>query len=426
MGPTRTITAYERCDIRPGYGGLSGDEYDALVSYATESKDGWRYLSVARGTVHAGGCAGVIVFEDTCLEILPGIGTDGRIRDNSPPRDGLDGERREALVGMVSRSLGLRVRTIRRTSASHADTSLLEAFIGLFADQAEELISDGVRRGYSQREGNLRCLKGRVLHRIDSRINASDRSRVYVRHTVFTPDCPENRLIRTCAERLLRVSTENRLRLGRICEALEFVGTSADVESDFASCDTGREAGRYRAILDMCRVFLSGHSYVPLAGSRIELSLMFDVGQLFEDTVTGLCLDEGRRRGIPVRTNRTIGRTERLYGAARMEPDVIVDCNGGRVILDAKWKDADEPASGDLYQMFAYSIGYGGGRAVLVYPTLHRGHVESKEHVLDDGRRLALDLVTLPLSGLTGSNPPRILDAAMPMPPERTRQSMKS
>lgn len=67
--------------------------------------------------------------------------------------------------------------------------------------------------------------------------------------------------------------------------------------------------------------------------------------------------------------------TRRMF---QLRPDFIVECEGERFVVDAKWKLIDSAgvesnyglAQADFYQLFAYGQRYlqGRGRMMLVYP----------------------------------------------------------
>src|SRR5262249_11876948 len=62
-------------------------------------------------------------------------------------------------------------------------------------------------------------------------------------------------------------------------------------------------------------------------------------------------------------------------GVLRLEPDILVEGPGVRLVMDTKWKllalgrrGRGGVAEGDLYQLYAYTRRYGSQRSVLLYP----------------------------------------------------------
>jgi 5-methylcytosine-specific restriction enzyme subunit McrC len=62
-------------------------------------------------------------------------------------------------------------------------------------------------------------------------------------------------------------------------------------------------------------------------------------------------------------------------GVLRLEPDILVEAAGKRLVMDTKWKllapgkrGRGGVAEADLYQLYAYTRRYGCTRSVLLYP----------------------------------------------------------
>ena len=298
---------------------------------------------------------GAVSFGDgTVLEVLPKA---GRSQDES-----------RALLEEMVRTAYSKPKNFDRLLSGRVSGSVLEFFVGMFCREAEAVIGRGVARGYSAREENLRRLRGRIVFPEDARRNCADRSRVYVRHSVYQDDRPENRVVLAAARLLLRSSRDpdNRRSLSLIASSFFEASPSADPRADLSRCSRDRSVQHYGNLLDMCAVVLDG-SHSLYSGDHVSISLLFDMDVLFERWVTHWV-----RRNYPEASVSAQDRGKRLFGEFDLRPDIVVRDGGRTYILDAKWKVLEEGrrvSRGDAYQMFAYMSKYEGcSEAFLVYP----------------------------------------------------------
>ncbi len=329
---------------------------EKMVSLYSSCKDYFE-LSYWNGSmsVQATKFAGTVVFGDgDVIEVLPKI-------DCSQ-------EAAKALLEKMIRTVYSRPWHMERSVSGTVNESLLEYFIRMFCMEAEALVRRGISHGYSRKEENLSCVKGRIVFNKDIKNNLVDRSKVYVSHELYSDDRPENRIVLATVELLQKVSkdSENRRLLSLIESSFVETRMPADCEQEFRRCTHDRSVQYYETILDICYVLLKG-SHSVYSGNQVSISLLFDMNILYERYVAHWI-----RRNYPEAVVITQDRGMKLFEQFNLRPDIVIRKDGKTYILDTKWKVIDgikDVKEEDVYQMTAYVSKYGDCNDVfLLYP----------------------------------------------------------
>ena len=311
---------------------------------------------------------GTIVYGDgTVVEILPKL--------DSPLK-----ETKELLERMI-RTVYLRPHSLEKSVSSTIKDSLLEYYIRMFCWEAEELFRKGISHGYSRREENLSCVKGRIVFNKDIRNNIVDRSKIYVNHEIYSDDRPENRIILATANLLQNVThdSDNKRLLSLIQLSFKDVAVINDYKREFRKCTNDRSVQHYDKILDICDVFLNG-SHSVYSGNHVSISLLFDMNALYERYVAHWI-----RVNYPDAVVKTQDSTKKLFGQFGIRPDIVMDYCGKTYILDTKWKILEKYGDvkmDDIQQMHSYISEYGTDEAYLLYP---ENNLSDKEYPGDKG-----------------------------------------
>lgn len=286
---------------------------------------------------------------------------------------------------------------------------LQEWLVRRFLQQLEVLVAKGLRAAYIEHEANLNTVRGRMLVSENLRANAFAPHRFYCRFEDFSPDRPENRLIRSALAVVMAGAKDrgNRRLAADLIERLHEVPPSADIAGDFARWQDDRLMADYREIRSTCQWLLMQSGPAPVQGPKQMLSRFVRMNDVFERYVTRWLRERLQPHGWEVLEQaRDPWRSEGRGGdrAARvlcrlsnektqtLRPDiVVVDRNTGNTVavLDAKWKGPrgdDRLASrDDLFQMFAYASHWlangarveANGAIALVYP--HAGEAYRRD-----------------------------------------------
>ncbi len=381
--------AWLSLDDSQDVGGESVSEVAADDTEATDLPDGSRYLTrPARcGGVVIGNLVGAVRLAcDVVVEVLPKIGVNA---DDQQDRVGL---RR---MWEYATDLNLRENEAA-VRVEDADLPLHEWLISRFLNDVDTLLGRGIRSQYVEQEENLSTVRGRLLVSQNLRTNVLAPHRFFCRIEEFSPDRPENRLIRSAIRRVMArsIDPDNQRRATQLNERLQEIPPSQNVRQDFARWRDDRLMVSYREIRSTCRWILESRGAAPIAGEAemfgrfVRMNDVFEryVARWMQDRLRGTDFElleqnsgvnDGRRRKVLC---TWVGKSDRT-----MKPDILIYSRSERddcvAILDAKWKrtvDKDDvtgrlSAGSDLYQMYAYAQHWLAGAPqdkliALVYP----------------------------------------------------------
>lgn len=250
---------------------------------------------------------------------------------------------------------------------------LFEIVAQAFVRQVDDLVRQGIHRGYVDEEEDRRFLRGRLLLGPHLRRNVVHASRFYVRTNEFSADLLENRILKATLGRLssfrFRTSHLNQ-QIRRTWSAFSEV-SSVDIAAP--DCDDvlyNRLNARYRSPLNLARLLLQHVSLEHHSGQNLFAAFVLPMYEVFERFVAGY-LDEA----FDSHPHITVSSQERIWfdneKSLRGKPDIVVrQHNKPFLVLDTKYKIyGDKPKPDDLYQMVTYGQYYRINRAVLAYPT---------------------------------------------------------
>ncbi|RYG58305.1 MAG: restriction endonuclease [Alphaproteobacteria bacterium] len=290
-------------------------------------------------------------------------------------------EARALLRKLLLAMLDLPTRDVGVASLQLFDAPLSEWVMGRFLQALDTLVSRGLRFEYQQVNEELPFLRGQLNLNQQLRQPPGRQHRFHVRHEVYLPDRPENRLLKLALDRV-RHSTQD-ANHWRLAQELSFrlaeIPTSRQVHSDFKAWGQDRLVAHYRPVKPWCELILNQHMPLAVSGDFQGISLLFPMEKLFERFVARWL----RRFLAPGVEMRTPARSESLCTHQQkpifqLQPDIYIADGNQCWILDTKWKllDASKRADkyglsqADFYQLFAYGRKYlgGVGRMALIYP----------------------------------------------------------
>ncbi|MFG6468380.1 McrC family protein [Roseateles sp. BYS87W] len=380
---------------------LTESAFDYLCSLSERfSSGGARLLQVeGRRRLKLDNFVGVIQTPcGTVLEIVPKHHAEG----------GSLAEARLLLRKLLLALLDLPTRDVGAASLQLFDAPLSEWVMGRFLQELDTLVSRGLRFEYQRVDEELPFLHGQLNLNRQLRQPPGREHRFHVRHEVYLPDRPENRLLKLALERV-RQGTQD-ANHWRLAQELSFrlaeIPASRQVEQDFRAWGHDRLLAHYQAIKPWCELILSQHMPLAVAGDYQGMSLLFPMEKLFERFVA-----RWLRASLAVGLDmRTPARSESLcehqqQPIFRLEPDILIADGGQRWVLDTKWKllDASKRADkyglsqSDFYQLFAYGQKYlgGAGRMALIYPRTES--FQSPLDTFDFGGGLSLEVLPFDL-----------------------------
>lgn len=377
---TYTITEYDgftRGASLYGYQGLPERTFDALEAFILANNTGSETeavellsLSARRGVgkiITARNYVGLITMTDgTVIEIMPKI-AGGNLTE---------GETKQIFLEMLKTLKDVSFKDFNVSSLRTDRLTLIEIFIKMFIDEVAILTKQGLKASYMPIEENERFYKGKLMASQNIKHNLVSHERFFVRYDDFNLNRPENRLIKSTLNFLLKTTGDgdNRRNAMRLLSFFDGVENSKSVDADFSKCLFDRSMNHYQKAISWCRVFLKGNSFTAFSGSTVALALLFPMEKIFESYIAAK-IRKHIGNDINLRTQDTrYSLFDSPTRAFTLRPDIVLEFGGNTVVMDTKWKLLSDTvrnsgiSQSDMYQMYAYSKKYDAERIVLLYP----------------------------------------------------------
>lgn len=404
---TYTITEYSgftRGVESFGYEALPQKTFDALEAFILANTDDLETGAVELLSLSARRSVGKVITARNYVGLI--TMTDGTVIEILPKISGADISQKETKQIFLEMLKTLNDVNFKNFNVSNLWTDrldLFEIFIKMFLDEVTVLTKQGLKSAYTTIEANERFCKGKLLTSQDIKHNLVTRERFYVSYEDFNINRPENRLIKTTLRFLLKASNDmqNRLYATRLLTFFEGVEYSVNCDGDFLKCFPDRSMNHYDRALSWCRIFLKGNSFTAFAGSHVALALLFPMEKVFESFVAAKF-----RKLISRKVNlRTQDTTYSLFDspnrAFALRPDIVLEFDGYKVVLDTKWKLLSDKASNwgisqsDMYQMYAYGRKYEAERVVLLYPDSEKVSKKDMGYLSNDNVKVDVAFIDL-------------------------------
>ena len=307
----------------------------------------------------------------TRIEILPKHIGDGDDAKTS----------RTLLKRMILAALELSPRQAGPASLDRFDSPITEWMVGRFLGALDYLVKRGLRSDYVRVSSAEHYLRGQLDVARQARQPPGREHLFQIRHDIFFPDGPENRLLKAALEQVSRAtkSAAHWQLASELRALLHDVPTSGNINDDFKRWRGDRLMAHYRPVLPLCELILHSQMPLALAGEWQGISMLFPMEKLFEAYVTGALRSE-LADGAQLHPQTTRASLCSHLGTRmfQLKPDMFVTREASCWVLDAKWKLLDQGDrlakyqlnQADFYQLFAYGHKYmaGRGEMFLVYP----------------------------------------------------------
>ncbi len=371
------------------YARLTTDTVETTLDQATISPAAFDWLcDLAAGFSKSGACllhtenrrwlkldnfVGVVQTPcGTLLEILP----------KHTEQSGGEAASRALLIKMLEVALDLPVRSTDKTSIETFHHPLLEWVMRQFVLALDHLVKRGLRFDYQRIEEEQRYLRGQ-LDSVKQMRQPPGRAHIFnIRHDLFLPDRPENRLLKAALMRVCKTTSQSDMwRLSHeLAGMLTEIPDSKDIQGDFRLWRNDSLMAHYQVIRPWCELVLSQHMPLAMRGKTQGISLLFPMEKLFERYV-----ETQLRKNMPAPYwLQAQAASESLCSHEngpmfQLRPDFLIK-NGRNtlLVLDTKWKLISTGnrenkyglSQGDFYQLFAYGHKYLGGKGelLLIYP----------------------------------------------------------
>ncbi len=257
---------------------------------------------------------------------------------------------------------------------------IFEIFISAFIDEVEQLISIGLSKHYVIQQANQNYVKGKLLIAENIRQNSIKNEQVFVEFDTFLGDIPQNRIIKKCLYFLCNQSfnAKNQFQIKRLLAHFEDVSESSNLNKDWAIIDAEKRIFRhYELALSWAKVFLQNQTFSIFSGSAINFALLFPMEKLFEAYISyGFKQYLTDYETFIQNKEHFLIENHQQKPKFNLRPDIIVQNQDFRIVIDTKWKRLDAAKNkenygieqSDLYQMYAYGKKHQAKQLVLIYP----------------------------------------------------------
>jgi 5-methylcytosine-specific restriction enzyme subunit McrC len=252
-----------------------------------------------------------------------------------------------------------------------AGEDLFEFLLEIFVKQIDELVRQGIFRGYIDFEENQPYLRGRLMLAQQLRKNALQNTRFQQRTNELTADLPENWILKFTLWQLSRMGFDNpdlRRRLRRTLSAFSEVSLTTVGPADCDRIVYTRLNGAYQTPINLARLFLQHLSLEGREGDTNFKTYLLPMHQIFELFIARFLEQHFAahpRFSVEIQPQLFLDTEQKEAGI----PDIVIYKDGNPyLILDTKYKlFHGKPSNEDRNQMFMYCHTMGVKRAILIY-----------------------------------------------------------
>ncbi len=373
------------------YARLTTDTVDATLDQATITSEAFDWLCNLAAGFNKGGASLLHIENRRWLKLDNFVGVVqtpcGTLLEILPKHTDQSGDEaadasRKLLIKMLKVALDLPVRSTDRTDIETFHHPLLEWVMKQFTLSLDHLVKRGLRFDYQRVEEEQRFLRGQ-LDVVQQLRQPPGRAHIfYIRHDLFLPDRPENRLLKSALMRVCKITQQpDTWRLSHeLAGLLAEIPSSKNIQRDFRQWRNDRLMAHYKPVHPWCELVLGQQMPLALRGGTQGISLLFPMEKLFERYV-----ETHLRKQLPSPYTLKVQAASKSLcvhdggNIFQLRPDFLIK-NGMNsvIVLDTKWKlistiDRKNKyglSQADFYQLFAYGNKHlaGKGEMLLIYP----------------------------------------------------------
>ncbi len=237
------------------------------VMKPTTLSDGRKALKPAR-------YAGIITLKDgTQFELLPQI---------LPEREANSYKSKEVILRMLGAMNEVPVKNVDELYFKNEQLNLFDICVRMFIEEMMGVVANGLKQTYLPYEGNETFVKGKTIYTEHLKKNYAHKERFYVEYDKFSTNNPQNKLLKTTLELLLKLSTNviNKKKITMLLLSFEEIDKSIDIVRDFKNITVDRGMTKYVNALKWAELFLLKNNMF-FAGGKVAYALLFPIDTLF-------------------------------------------------------------------------------------------------------------------------------------------------
>lgn len=354
--------------------------WEALAYY--HEKHQGKYYQLTHKGIKFKQYVGIIQIGAVVIEILPKI--DQKIETTSTWQ--------KVLIEMLQYCQLLKTETFGVGQVQLASHTILELFFGLFLEEIEQILQQGLLREYLPKEQNNHQLKGQLVLPKHLRYNLGKPELFYTRQQVFEEAHLLNQVFYEALKILQQLHLPARLQVKLTTIQAQFPSLPAYQwkEQDFDLLLHQPAYRAYHTTIELARLILLNFSADIRYGKHLLFALLFDMNVLFEEYIfrqlqqlASKTLQISRQRSVPFWRRRNI------------RPDIVLDYHQEQYIIDTKWKvlPTGSPSMEDLKQLYIYCRYFKASKGILLYPIATAPKITPPLPFLDEAKDIDCQLL---------------------------------
>lgn len=355
---TKVLQVFEHQSLHLGQDMFTQKHLDTLAIFY--KKHGGKYYQLIHKGVRFRQYVGVIRVGDLTIEILP------KADKNKTTNTGVW---QQLLLDMLRECRLLKFDTIQAAALRLKRHSILDIYLENYVKAIEQVLRQGLLRGYQLAVVNDTKLKGQLLIAQQIRKNSLHQERFYTRQFQYAFDNPLNRILLAALNVAHRMANSWNLR-ARIqgLQAHFPKEISAYRATDFEKIKGDQRIAAYQEVLEIAYLILKEFGGDLRSGGQPILAILFDMNSLFEAYIYQVL---HRLSNKDLLVKRQIVKP--FWERRNIRPDILIVYKGERIILDTKWKvlTSSQAAMNDLKQVFIYCQYFNANKSVLIYPKVN-------------------------------------------------------
>jgi 5-methylcytosine-specific restriction enzyme subunit McrC len=332
--------------------GISEEEYKRLVRLHSKYSN---YYSIHHRKIKLRHFVGVLQLGSLVIEILP--------KADSVSLDSVFWH--NALCEMIRLVKNTRGSLVTDTNLRLENARLIDLYLHHFLLQVEMILHKGMTKKYLFKDGNVSSFKGKLNATKDVVNNVSDRSKAYCHYQEYSQDHIYNQVLKEALLVVSRVSPSVEIRMMAQKHLLSFEGINGLPHNHMLErLSVDRKHHHYEEGLKIAKLILATKSPDAKAGNEDSIAFLFDMNHLFEEFIFKVLKRGLYSHGYEVRRS-----TKEFWNGKILKPDILIEGNGRKVVIDTKWKNGTVmPSDPDIKQIFAYNERFGFDSGYLLYP----------------------------------------------------------
>lgn len=307
---------------------------------------------------------GVIWLNDISIEIMPKI-SDANNESNIM----------ESLISMLNVVYDVKIQDKIIAKLGSKESGIIEILITLFLKELDFQYNKGIYKEYIKIEKNLYSMKGKIDFNKNINKNLFSPHRFYCKYSSLSENNMINQIIKSTLIYIDKL-TKNRFNKGvikKLIYSLESVDYYKDINKDIKNIKFNRQSERFREIINYCKMFWDGFGASITTGKNEVESFLIDMNDLFEKYIYKTLKTIYGNKNIKYQENNNFLLIDALNNKSKkinLKPDIILERENGRTIIDTKWKIVDKFINpNDAYQMNAYIDNiYNSNEVILLFP----------------------------------------------------------